>query len=96
MDETCEVALPVPLDRTFTYALRGGQRVVRGSRVIAPFRNEKLIGIVVGVGQGSGSARPNPTVAPATQLPGSRPENRQNTKCATSKPCSTKRTASRC
>ena len=47
MDETCEVALPVPLDRTFTYALRDGQRVARGSRVIAPFRNEKLIGIVV-------------------------------------------------
>ncbi len=55
MDETCEVALPVPLDRTFTYALRDGQRVERGSRVVAPFRNEKLIGIVVGVGHGSGS-----------------------------------------
>jgi primosomal protein N' (replication factor Y) (superfamily II helicase) len=53
MDETCEVALPVPLDRTFTYALRDGQRPVRGSRVIAPFRNEKLIGIVVSVGGGS-------------------------------------------
>ena len=50
MGETCEVALPVPLDRTFTYALRDGQRVVRGSRVIAPFRNEKLIGIVIAVG----------------------------------------------
>ncbi len=50
MGETCEVALPVPLDRTFTYALRDGQRPVRGSRVIAPFRNEKLIGIVVSVG----------------------------------------------
>ena len=42
----CEVALPVPLDRTFTYALRDGQRPVRGARVIAPFRNEKLIGVV--------------------------------------------------
>ncbi|MFP5277674.1 MAG: primosomal protein N' [Acidobacteriota bacterium] len=42
----CEVALPVPLDRTFTYALREGQRPVRGARVIAPFRNEKLIGVV--------------------------------------------------
>ncbi len=50
MDRTCEVALPVPLDQTFTYALRDGQRVVRGSRVIAPFRNEKLIGIVIAVG----------------------------------------------
>ena len=28
MPETCEVALPVPLDRTFTYALREGQRPI--------------------------------------------------------------------
>src|SRR5215469_11485553 len=42
----CEVALPVPLDRTFTYAIRDGQRPRRGARVIAPFRNEKLIGVV--------------------------------------------------
>ena len=42
----CEVALPVPLDRTFTYAVRDGQRPLRGARVIAPFRNEKLIGVV--------------------------------------------------
>jgi len=42
----CEVALPVPLDRCFTYALCLGQRVERGVRVIAPFRNEKLIGVV--------------------------------------------------
>jgi primosomal protein N' (replication factor Y) (superfamily II helicase) len=46
----CEVALPVPLDRTFTYAVLAGQTPVRGSRVIAPFRNEKLIGIVMRVG----------------------------------------------
>lgn len=46
----CEVALPVPLDRTFTYSVREGQKPVRGSRVIAPFKNEKLIGIVVSVG----------------------------------------------
>jgi primosomal protein N' (replication factor Y) len=45
----CEVALPVPLDRTFTYALRLGQIVERGMRVIAPFRNEKLIGVVTAV-----------------------------------------------
>jgi primosomal protein N' (replication factor Y) len=42
----CEVALPVPLDRTFTYAVRDGQAPLRGARVIAPFRNEKLIGVV--------------------------------------------------
>jgi len=47
MLEYCEVALPVPLDRTFTYALGDGQTPQRGARVIAPFRNEKLIGVVV-------------------------------------------------
>src|ERR1700688_846971 len=46
----CEIALPVPLDRTFTYAIREGQRPVRGARVIAPFRNEKLVGVVMSVG----------------------------------------------
>jgi primosomal protein N' (replication factor Y) len=45
----CEVALPVPLDRTFTYAAHNGQLPQRGSRVIAPFRNEKLIGVVMSV-----------------------------------------------
>jgi primosomal protein N' (replication factor Y) len=46
MPAFCEIALPVPLDRTFTYALREGEQVTRGARVIAPFRNEKLIGVV--------------------------------------------------
>src|ERR1039458_5032896 len=45
----CEVALPVPLDHTFTYAMREGQRPQRGARVIVPFRNEKLIGVVTGL-----------------------------------------------
>ncbi len=45
----CEVALPVPLDRTFTYAVRVGLSPQRGARVIAPFRNEKLIGVVTAV-----------------------------------------------
>jgi primosomal protein N' (replication factor Y) len=49
MPAYCEVALPVPLDRTFTYAVRDGQRPRRGARVIVPFRNEKLIGIVTGL-----------------------------------------------
>ncbi len=47
MPSYCEVALPVPLDRTFTYALRDEQQAQRGARVIAPFRNEKLIGVVI-------------------------------------------------
>ncbi len=50
MPAYCEVALPVPLDRTFTYAVRDGQQPQRGARVIAPFRNEKLIGVVTALG----------------------------------------------
>ncbi|MGH9600215.1 MAG: replication restart helicase PriA [Terracidiphilus sp.] len=50
MPAYCEVALPVPLDRTFTYAVREGQSPQRGARVIAPFRNEKLIGVVTMLG----------------------------------------------
>ena len=46
MPAYCEVALPVPLDRTFTYAVPQGRSPARGARVIAPFRNEKLIGVV--------------------------------------------------
>ncbi len=46
MPAYCEIALPVPLDQTFTYAVREGQCPQRGARVIAPFRNEKLIGVV--------------------------------------------------
>jgi len=47
MPAYCEVALPVPLDRTFTYAVREGEEPQRGARVVAPFRNEKLIGVVM-------------------------------------------------
>ncbi len=51
MPAYCEVALPVPLDRTFTYAVPAGQHPARGARVIAPFRNEKLIGVVTGLSE---------------------------------------------
>ncbi len=36
----------MPLDRTFTYAVPESMRPERGARVIVPFRNEKLIGVV--------------------------------------------------
>lgn len=42
----CDVALPVPVDQRFTYALRGETPVV-GGRVLVPFRREQLQGIVV-------------------------------------------------
>src|SRR5258708_3102078 len=46
MPTYCEVALPIPLDRTFTYLTGTGAPPPLGSRVIVPFRNEKLIGVV--------------------------------------------------
>jgi primosomal protein N' (replication factor Y) len=47
MTTYCEVALPIPLDRTFTYLVNAGTDVQRGARVIVPFRSEKLIGVVM-------------------------------------------------
>jgi primosomal protein N' (replication factor Y) len=49
MPAYCKVALPVPLDRVFTYAVRDGQLPLRGARVVVPFRKEKLIGVVIGL-----------------------------------------------
>lgn len=46
MPAFCDVAVPVPLDRLFTYSV--GELVpVVGARVLVPFRNEKLAGVVV-------------------------------------------------
>jgi primosomal protein N' (replication factor Y) len=45
----CNVALPVPLRNTFTYAIPDPLRdsVQPGSRVLVPFRNKSLVGVVV-------------------------------------------------
>src|SRR6201988_3945002 len=45
----CKVALPVPLRTTFTYAIPEALResVQPGSRVLVPFRNKSLVGVVV-------------------------------------------------
>jgi primosomal protein N' (replication factor Y) (superfamily II helicase) len=45
----CNVALPVPLRTTFTYAVPDTLResVQPGSRVLVPFRNKSLVGVVV-------------------------------------------------
>src|SRR6202142_1410778 len=43
----CDVALAVPLDMVFTYAIPPGMEPVVGGRVLAPFRQQRLSGIVV-------------------------------------------------
>jgi primosomal protein N' (replication factor Y) len=42
----CDVVVPVPLDTAFTYTVQPLHPPCVGARVIVPFRNEKLIGIV--------------------------------------------------
>jgi primosomal protein N' (replication factor Y) len=44
----CDVALPVPLDQTFTYSVNGVTPVV-GARVLVPFSGQRLMGVVVRV-----------------------------------------------
>ncbi len=41
----CDVALPVPLDMAFTYRI-GAQQPVIGGRVLVPFRNDRMSGVV--------------------------------------------------
>ena len=48
MPNFCDVALPVPLDRTFTYAVNGVEPAI-GARVLVPFGGQRLMGVVVRV-----------------------------------------------
>jgi primosomal protein N' (replication factor Y) len=45
----CDVAVPVPLDQVFTYRLPDGVCVAPGNRVLVPFRQQRLVGIVTDV-----------------------------------------------
>ena len=45
MPAFCDVALPVPLDMAFTYKIADRAPVI-GGRVLVPFRNDRLAGIV--------------------------------------------------
>ncbi len=47
MPEFCDVALPVPLDMVFTYRVPGEARPVVGGRVLVPFRQQRMTGIVM-------------------------------------------------
>ncbi len=45
----CDVALPVPLDRTFTYGVTAGAEPCVGARVLVPFGGQRLMGVVMRV-----------------------------------------------
>jgi primosomal protein N' (replication factor Y) (superfamily II helicase) len=47
MPPFCDVALAVPLDMVFTYRVPDGMQPVVGGRVLVPFRQQRLSGIVV-------------------------------------------------
>jgi primosomal protein N' (replication factor Y) (superfamily II helicase) len=47
MPEFCDVALPVPLDMVFTYRVPAETTPVVGGRVLVPFRQQRLTGVVV-------------------------------------------------
>jgi primosomal protein N' (replication factor Y) len=49
MPEFCDVAVPVPLDMVFTYRVPADARPVIGGRVLVPFRQQRMTGIVVEV-----------------------------------------------
>lgn len=67
----CDVALPVPLDRSFTYAVNGVEPCV-GARVLVPFSGQMLMGVVVRVHDDAlpegVEAKPVQTVMDATPL----------------------------
>jgi len=47
MPEFCDVALPVPLDMVFTYRVPAESMPVVGGRVLVPFRQRRMTGVVV-------------------------------------------------
>ena len=46
MPAFCDVAVPVPLDMVFTYRVPAGAVPVAGGRVLVPFRQQRVTGIV--------------------------------------------------
>src|SRR5580692_1551630 len=47
MPEFCDVALPVPLDMVFTYRVPSEFTPLIGGRVLVPFRQQRMTGVVV-------------------------------------------------
>lgn len=58
MVRTCEVALPLPLRTTFTYRVPDAldEGMVDGARVVVPFRNRAMLGVVLGRGDSPNGA----------------------------------------
>ena len=75
MPHFCDVALPVPLDRVFTYSVNDqAEPPAIGCRVIVPFRNEKLTGIVTRVHEEPPPVEAKPIIAVLDAEPLLRPD----------------------
>src|SRR5260370_25509384 len=63
----CNVALPVPLRKTFTYAVPEAMHgtVQPGSRVLVPFRKKAMVGVVVELAE---SAPPGTKIRELTRV----------------------------
>jgi primosomal protein N' (replication factor Y) (superfamily II helicase) len=67
----CEVALPVPLRSTFTYAVPAsfnGEELI-GRRVVVPFRNRAMVGVALAVSENApGTARGKSAIKEIAEL----------------------------
>ncbi|HLK32552.1 MAG TPA: primosomal protein N' [Terriglobales bacterium] len=76
MPAFCDIALPVPLDTTFTYRVPGGDGLlgngmqpVIGGRVLVPFREQRLSGVVVGLHDREPSVKTKPLLQVLDSVP---------------------------
>jgi primosomal protein N' (replication factor Y) (superfamily II helicase) len=65
----CDVVLPVPIDRAFTYKLKSEDDPPVGGRVVVPFRNEKLTGVVTRLHDEAPPVEARPIIAVLDQEP---------------------------
>jgi primosomal protein N' (replication factor Y) (superfamily II helicase) len=70
----CEVALPVPLRSSFTYAVPGtaNGETLAGRRVVVPFRNRPMVGVALAESEGA-PKEAGPRIRTITELMDSRP-----------------------
>ncbi len=72
MAQFCDVAVPVPLDATFTYRIPDSADPIVGGRVIVPFRQKRLCGIVTELHDREPNFTAKPNHAPMRLNRGSR------------------------
>jgi primosomal protein N' (replication factor Y) (superfamily II helicase) len=69
MTEFCDVALPVPLDMTFTYSVPSGFSPAVGGRALVPFRQRRMSGLVLALHNNVPSVAAKPLLEVLDQTP---------------------------